>query len=164
LVDEQIANLKTEQGDFADRRDDLTFGWAPYPPTAPEQVYLVVTVPLTAKLPTVLLPDLKCSISYWLMLAIDADARLHAYVAAVGVWVEAGLLSGSVGWRLKAAAWQAVDTLNAELAAGLEDLNKHGWADWYLMPGKFPIGAAPFYPKDYAGNTLGEVTVVLIPK
>jgi hypothetical protein len=159
MVDQAIEDLKNQHGDFADRRDDILFGWVPFPPQAPDQVFIRLMVPLTAKIPVA--PDLDCSISYWITLTIDGDGRLGAGVWAVETWVEGGLFSGSVSWRLKAAALQAVDTLNAQLAAGLDDLNNHRWLDWYLMPGKLPLHT-PYYPKDYSGDTEGEVTVALV--
>jgi hypothetical protein len=160
LVDESINELKEEHGDFADLRGQISFGWETFPAEAPDQVFITVKVPLKAKLPVA--PDLDCSITYLITLDIDSDGRLSAYVQFVRTWVEGGAFSKSVSWRLKAAALQAVDTLNAELAAGLEDLNSHRWRDWYLMPGTFPTGPAPFYPKDYKGNTDLDVTIVLV--
>jgi hypothetical protein len=116
LVDQAINDLKKQRGDFADRRGEIVISWDPFPVEAPDQVFIAITVPLTAKLPVA--SDLECAISYDITLDIDSDGRLGAYVQIVRTWVEGGLFNGSVSWRLRAAALQAVDTLNAELAGG----------------------------------------------
>jgi hypothetical protein len=124
----------------------------------PSQVYLRIHQPLHVHLPWYW-PDYQASMDYNVVLFIDGDRHLRAWVADWECWVEGGAKNGQIHEQLNpqvAAGMSSLqDQMNQNLA--LTDLLGPVKAMFYL-PGRqtSPIGTATL-----GGNTNDDVTIVI---
>jgi hypothetical protein len=123
------------------------------------QVYLRIHQPLHVHMPWYW-PDYQASMDYHIVLFINGDGNLRAWVADWEYWVESGAKSHKIGDQLGPQVEAGMQPLEDNVNAKLEVTDALGQLkDVYYLPGN---QIAPIENAGFGGNTSQDVTIVVV--